>query len=77
MDIYQFLKENDIEYQRFDHPAVFTCEEAERLCPTMPGESIKNLFVHDRKSKNYFLIIVKKGKSVDLKKWQRFWKCQS
>ena len=27
MDIYRFLAENDIAYQRADHPPVVTCEE--------------------------------------------------
>ena len=68
VNIYQFLEENSIEYQRFDHPAVFTCEEAEKLCPVMPGASIKNLFVHDGNKQKYFLLVVGQDKSVDLKK---------
>lgn len=69
-DIYNFLKENDIEYQKFDHPPVYTCEEAERLCPDMPGASIKNLFLRDKNGKHHFLVIVGAEKSIDLKKLQ-------
>lgn len=68
MNIYKFLEDNNIEYGKFEHPAVFTCEEAEKLCPTMPGESIKNLFIHDRNKENYYLLVISKDKSVDLKK---------
>lgn len=67
-DIYQFLKEHNITYQRFDHPPVFTCEEAERLCPDMPGVPIKNLFLRDKDGKRHFLVIVGYDKNVDLKK---------
>lgn len=65
-DIYKFLSENGIAYQRFDHPAVYTCEEAERLCPQMPGCGTKNLFLRDNAGKRHFLVVVDKEKSVDL-----------
>ena len=67
MDIYSFLDRHQIAYQRFDHPAVFTCEEAERLCPEMPGRSIKNLLLRDRDGIRHFLVVVPYGKKVDLK----------
>lgn len=67
-DIYKFLDENNIVYQRFDHPAVFTCEEADRLCPPMPGLGTKNLFLRDKDGKRHFLVVVPKQKSADLKK---------
>ena len=67
-DIYKFLENNGIHYQRFDHPAVYTVEEAERLCPKMPGASIKNLFLRDKNGKRHFLAVVGWKKSVDLKK---------
>jgi len=68
LDIYAFLKENEIAYQRFDHPAVYTCEESDRLCPKMPGAGTKNLFLRDNAGKRHFLVVVPKEKSVDLKK---------
>lgn len=68
IDIYSFLKNNSISYERFDHPAVFTCEDAQRLCPAMPGEEIKNLFIYDKRSEHLFLVVVGANKRVDLKK---------
>lgn len=68
MDIFSFLDQHGISYERFDHPAVFTCDEAERLCPDMPGTSIKNLFLRDRSGAHHFLVSVGYGKNVDLKK---------
>lgn len=67
-DIYSFLDKNSISYQRFDHPAVYTCEEADRLCPDMPGVGTKNLFLRDKDAKRYFLVVVGNDKNVDLKK---------
>jgi Ala-tRNA(Pro) deacylase len=67
-DMYTFLNANNISYQRFDHPAVFTCDQAAALCPTMPGKSIKNLFLYDKKTDHHFLVVVGDEKQVDLKK---------
>lgn len=67
-DIYKFLEKNKIKYQRFDHHAVFTCEEAEKWCPVMPGVSTKNLFLRDKNGKKHFLVVINKDKSLDLKK---------
>jgi Ala-tRNA(Pro) deacylase len=66
-DIYRFLEENGIAYDRYDHPAVFTCEEAERLVPLMPGAKTKNIFVKDKKGRRHFLVVVGYEKTVDLK----------
>ena len=67
VDIYQFLTDHSIQYQRVDHPPVFTCEEAEKLVPPLPGADTKNLLVRDRKGKRHFLVVVGYEKSVDLK----------
>ncbi|MBI2463973.1 prolyl-tRNA synthetase associated domain-containing protein [Candidatus Peregrinibacteria bacterium] len=66
--IYDFLKKYGIHYERFDHPAVFTCEESKKLCFDMPGNSTKNLFLRDKDGKRHFLVIVGHEKRVDLKK---------
>jgi len=44
MDIFQFLAEHRIQYERVEHPPVFTCKEAAQLVPPMPGVRTKNLF---------------------------------
>lgn len=66
-DIYQFLAEHDIAYERHDHPAVFTCEEADRLVPELPAAKTKNLFLRDKKGRRHFLVVVGYEKVVDLK----------
>jgi Ala-tRNA(Pro) deacylase len=69
MGIYQFFAEHNIVYERYDHPPVFTCEEANRLCPAMPAEAVKtkNLFIRDKKGRRHFLVTVGDEKAVDLK----------
>ncbi len=67
MDIYHFLDQHEIQYERHDHPAVFTCEDVNRLVPDLPGRKTKNLFICDNKGKQHFLVTVGDDKSVDLK----------
>ncbi|PIP65085.1 aminoacyl-tRNA deacylase [Candidatus Peregrinibacteria bacterium CG10_big_fil_rev_8_21_14_0_10_49_16] len=64
--IESFLQQHNIPFQRFNHPAVFTCEESEKLCPAMPGMHTKNLFLRDEKKKRFILLSVPHGKRVDL-----------
>lgn len=66
-DIYQFLDDNDIEYERCDHPPVYTVEDVHRLVPPLPAAKTKNLFICDNKGKRHFLVVVGGDKRVDLK----------
>jgi Ala-tRNA(Pro) deacylase len=67
MHLYEFLQSNQIGFQRYDHPAVYTCEEAALLVPDLPGIATKNLFVIDKKNQKLFLLVVPDTKSIDLK----------
>jgi Ala-tRNA(Pro) deacylase len=67
VDIYRFLSEHDIDYERHDHPPVFTCEEADRLVPELPAAKTKNLFLRDKKGRRHLLVVVGYEKTVDLK----------
>ena len=67
MNIYQFLSDHHIPYERHDHPAVYTVEESRRLVPPLPGAKTKNLFLRDRKGRRHILVTVGHEKNVDLK----------
>ena len=67
IDLYDMLARYDIEYERYDHPAVFTVEEAQRLVPELPGAKTKNLFLRDGKGRRHFLVVVPAQKRVDIK----------
>jgi Ala-tRNA(Pro) deacylase len=66
-DIFQFLRQHEIDYLHVEHPPVFTCEEAARLLPPMPGIPSKNLFLWYKKGRGHLLVVVGYDKSVDLK----------
>ena len=61
------LDAHGIEYRRVDHPPVYTCEEARRETPGLPGAETKNLFVCDAKGRRHFLLAVRPETRVDLK----------
>ena len=67
MNLYDTLQQHNIDYQRVDHAAVYTCDEADQLLPNLPGAKTKNLFLRDRKGKRHFLVVVSGTKAVDLK----------
>ncbi len=67
MQIYDYLDTHGIEYERHDHPPVFTCDDVNRLVPELPGHKTKNLFICDNKGRQPFLVTVPDEKSVDLK----------
>lgn len=61
-----FLDANRFVYQRVEHPAVFTCAEAELHRPDLPAVSTKNLFLCDKKARRFFLAVTACEKTVKL-----------
>jgi len=66
-DIYQFLDDHQIEYERHDHPPVYTVEDVYRLVPHLTAAKTKSLFLRDAKGSRHFLVIVRGDKRVNLK----------
>jgi Ala-tRNA(Pro) deacylase len=66
-DILPFLDQHNIVYTRFDHPPVFTCEDANKHLSHVPGLGTKNLFLRDKTGKRHFLVSVPDWKVVELK----------
>lgn len=66
-NIYEFLEKNGVEYERCDHPPVYTVEDVHRLVPPLPAAKTKNLFFRDKKGKRHFLVIVEGDKRINIK----------
>src|SRR5512147_3025165 len=62
----EFLDANQFVYQRIEHPAVFTCAEAELHRPSLPAVSTKNLFLCDKKARRFFLVVTACEKTIKL-----------
>ncbi|GAM77964.1 aminoacyl-tRNA editing enzymes ybaK [Vibrio ishigakensis] len=71
MDIYQFLRDNQVSYQSFEHPPVLTIEEANQLDIEIPGLPTKNLFLRDGKGKKHWLWLVLMMKTWILMRYHR------
>lgn len=67
-DIYNILKEMNIDYSVTEHKPVYTIDEMNELGIENIDHVIKNLFVRDDKKKNYYLVLVQKDKTVNLNK---------
>jgi len=66
IEFLEFLDANRFVYQRIEHPAVFTCAEAELHRPDVPAVSTKNLFLCDKKGRRFFLAVTACEKTVKL-----------
>ena len=70
MDIYDILKELNIDYDEIQHEAVFTVDEAKIINNRIIGIGCKNLFLTDKKGR-YFLILMEENKRANMKEIAR------
>ncbi len=70
-ETYKFLYENNIDYEKTEHKAVYNMTELDSINLPYPEWDAKNLFSRDDKKRNYYLITVKGDRKVDLKKFRR------
>ncbi len=61
------LDELAISYERYDHAAVNTCEEADVAVPNVDAVQTKNLFLRDKRGRRHLLLVTSCAKPVDLK----------
>ena len=66
-----FMDANGFAYQRIEHPAVFTCAEAEAHHAGTGAVSTKNLFLCDKKKRHYFLVVTDCERTVHLDNLKR------
>ena len=70
--VYAALDALGIAYQRFEHPPVFTSEEADIHWRDLPGVPCKNLFLRNKKGNHHYLVILEISKKADLREIVRF-----
>jgi Ala-tRNA(Pro) deacylase len=66
--VYAALDSMGIEYARYEHPAVFTAEEAATHWKDIPATPVKNLFLRNKKGDRHYLVILEIGKHADLRR---------
>lgn len=65
--VIDFLLQHDIEYKLYEHPPVYTVEEALQTRKFISGMHLKNLFIKDSRAGNYYLLVAQADTKVDLK----------
>lgn len=68
--LYTYLKQKGIPFEAVEHNPVFTVEEALALNLPRPEAGAKNLFLTDKKKRNYFLLTARDHLPVKLKDFQ-------
>lgn len=60
------LESMGIGFERLDHPAVYTCDQADEQVIGLAGARTKNLFLRDRKGRRHFLLTIRPDQTIDL-----------
>jgi Ala-tRNA(Pro) deacylase len=65
--VYAALTRLGIDYELFEHPPVFTAEDATLHWAVIPGAQVKNLFLRNKKGDRHYLVILGIEKQADLR----------
>lgn len=65
--VYDALDALGISYDAYEHPAVFTSEEAAEHWAAIPATRVKNLFLRNKKGDRHYLVILGVEKQADLR----------
>ena len=66
--VYAALDALGIIYERYDHPPVFTGEDAALHWARIPARGMKNLFLRNKKGNRHYLVILPIEKEADLRR---------
>jgi Ala-tRNA(Pro) deacylase len=66
-DVFDALDAQGIRYEKYEHPPVFTGEEAAEHWGPIPATRVKNLFLRNKKGDRHYLVILEIGKQADLR----------
>jgi Ala-tRNA(Pro) deacylase len=66
-EVYRVLDALGIQYKRFEHPPVFTADDAAAHWGSLPGTPVKNLFLRNKKGDRHYLVILEIAKEADLR----------
>ena len=64
--VYRALDALGIRYDVYEHPAVFTADDAAAHWTPIPAKAVKNLFLRNKKGNRHYLVILGIDKQADL-----------
>ena len=65
--IIKLLEDRGVDFEVYEHEPITSVEESKQLGLPHEGAGTKNFFLRDKKKRNYFIIVTKEDKPVDLK----------
>jgi Ala-tRNA(Pro) deacylase len=65
--VYRMLEALGIEHEVYEHPPVFTADDAAAHWGAVRGTPVKNLFLRNKKGDRHYLVILDIGKAADLR----------
>jgi len=65
--VYKIFKELGIEYEKVEHPPMYTCADHDRFNIKMNGMFCKNLFIRNQNKSHFYLVALPAEKRADLK----------
>ena len=65
--VYDFLDAMGVHYEKYEHPPVFTGEEAAEHWGPIEATQVKNLFLRNKKGDRQYLVILRIDKQADLR----------
>ncbi|KXT83542.1 prolyl-tRNA synthetase associated domain-containing protein [Streptococcus panodentis] len=66
--IYQLLDELGIAYDCLEHEPIFSVIEAAEKGIVLPGQQVKNLFLKNKKGRQFYLVILRDEKTADIRR---------
>lgn len=66
-EVLSLLRSRGMEFEEMHHPPVYTIDEMLALDMPDPEHIAKNLFLRDDKKRNYYLVVSREDRKVDLK----------
>lgn len=71
-EVLDFLDKLGIKYTLYTHPAVVSVEESKRVLHIQDARGYKSLFVKDKKSQRFFLVVLPNNKRADMRALARY-----
>jgi len=69
--LFEIFDKLDIKYDMVEHPAAESTEEADRYIEGKKGARTKNLFMANRKDRQYYLIVMDDQKMISMKDYNK------
>ena len=64
--VYDVLERLGVSYVRYEHPPVFTVDQAKKYWGNVSGAHCKNLFLRNNRGNRHYMIILELSKQADL-----------